>query len=152
MLSIVSVVSASARSNFAYSPFYFSQVDELAGKLTKASITPPKRQPTPPKTELCHFYAKGECTKGDACQYIHAKAVDGSVSPLKAAFGGKAQPASMQICRFNAKGTCTKGSRCKFIHEDDNPVLAALLRMLGEFTEARSNGDSPKKVVSAMMS
>ena len=87
-------------------------------------------------TELCHLFAKGECTKGDACHYIHAKA----------------QPASMQICRFNAKSTCTKGSRCKFAHVDDNPDLAALLRMLGEFTEARSKGDSPKKAVSAMMS
>uniref|UniRef100_A0A8C4Q2U4 C3H1-type domain-containing protein n=1 Tax=Eptatretus burgeri TaxID=7764 RepID=A0A8C4Q2U4_EPTBU len=51
--------------------------------------------------EVCKFYSKGKCGKGDRCKYRH-----GGV-PLR-----KKKP-----CKYDAQGSCDAGERCIYIHD-----------------------------------
>jgi len=58
------------------------------------------------KTTPCKFFALGQCTKGDACTFIHP--------------GAEAAPApnyKTVPCKFWPLGQCTKGDACTFVHE-----------------------------------
>jgi hypothetical protein len=64
--------------------------------------------------EICKFYAKGNCRKGDACNKVHEGT--GGANPIPtaaaAAAAGKKEP-----CRDHIRGNCQRGSRCSFSHD-----------------------------------
>lgn len=60
----------------------------------------------PYKTVPCKFWPLGQCTKGDACTFIHP----GAEAPPVRNF--KTVP-----CKFWPLGQCTKGDACTFVHE-----------------------------------
>lgn len=64
--------------------------------------------PVPYKTKHCKHFARGNCTKGDDCTFIHElPAVPAPCPP--AAFRTKQ-------CTFFAQGNCKNGNNCNFIH------------------------------------
>lgn len=68
------------------------------------------------KTVQCEFFAKGLCTRGDACTFLHGEETESE------SFGGKGGSSSnfkTVQCAFFAKGTCTKGEACSFLHGTD---------------------------------
>ncbi|KAK4100979.1 hypothetical protein N658DRAFT_426514 [Parathielavia hyrcaniae] len=66
----------------------------------------------------CHFYARGSCSKGTACQFAHdgpggpSSSSSGAVSPAS-----RGQVKSAAPCRFFAAGNCAKGQSCPFAHD-----------------------------------
>ena len=65
----------------------------------KRGTSPSGKEDRPP----CHNFAKGKCTKGDACDYWHP-----------------------QVCRFFKAGNCSAGKSCCFLHPSkDNSTAAA---------------------------
>jgi len=66
--------------------------------------------------QVCRFFAKGECTKGDKCTFSH----DFDEDSLKA----------IDLCIHFAKGTCKKGDECTFNHDFDpeDPEMKKRLR------------------------
>lgn len=51
--------------------------------------------------EICKFFLKGTCVKGNACPYKHTK-------------GERAV-----VCKHWLRGLCKKGDSCEFLHEYD---------------------------------
>lgn len=59
------------------------------------------------KTKMCKFYAKGTCTKGDACNYAH--------SHLH--LEGRPDLQKTSLCMaFERNGVCRDGNACKYAH------------------------------------
>ncbi len=57
--------------------------------------------PVVPGTEICKYFLKGTCTKGNNCQYKHTT-TDKEV-----------------VCKHWLRGLCKKGDNCEFLHEYD---------------------------------
>ena len=51
--------------------------------------------------EICRFFLKGNCTKGNSCPFRHIK------------------PDKAVVCKHWLRGLCKKGDRCEFLHEYD---------------------------------
>jgi len=69
--------------------------------------TPPSQPAALLKTKLCKFFAKGECSRGEACTYAHGR------TQLRA------QPDfwRTQLCfDFEKTGTCVYGAGCRYAH------------------------------------
>ncbi|KAG4096383.1 hypothetical protein H8356DRAFT_1042935 [Neocallimastix lanati (nom. inval.)] len=49
--------------------------------------------------ETCKYFQKGQCTKGNNCQYRHAR------------------PEKTVVCKHWLRGLCKKGDLCEFLHE-----------------------------------
>ncbi|KLU93108.1 hypothetical protein MAPG_12047, partial [Magnaporthiopsis poae ATCC 64411] len=58
---------------------------------------------------LCRFFAAGRCTHGEECRFAH----DGVVIPEPPPSKSKSTP-----CRFFAAGRCAKGEECRFAHDE----------------------------------
>eukprot|EP00927_Polykrikos_kofoidii_P053728 TRINITY_DN4828_c0_g3_i1.p1 TRINITY_DN4828_c0_g3~~TRINITY_DN4828_c0_g3_i1.p1 ORF type:complete len:1132 (-),score=141.05 TRINITY_DN4828_c0_g3_i1:52-3366(-) len=66
------------------------------------------------KTKLCAYYARGDCKKGDDCEFIHAPdEQDGDGA------GASVAKHTGRVCNFFAWGTCRRGESCPFVHSDD---------------------------------
>jgi Torus domain/CCCH-type zinc finger/RNA-binding, Nab2-type zinc finger len=88
---------------------------------------------------VCTFFAKGCCTKGDACAYAHEVAATAVAVPVvvaapaaavvsaAAAVPAAAREKSKKPCRNFFAGGCKFGERCTFSHEAD-AQLAPLCR------------------------
>jgi len=61
----------------------------------------PQSLPTDTSGEICKFFMKGSCVKGNACPYKHTK-------------GERAV-----VCKHWLRGLCKKGDSCEFLHEYD---------------------------------
>ncbi|KAK3299623.1 uncharacterized protein B0H64DRAFT_337702 [Chaetomium fimeti] len=57
----------------------------------------------------CHFYARGLCSKGNACQFAHEG--HGNPSTSRPSSSGKLP------CRFFAAGHCARGDSCFYAHD-----------------------------------
>ena len=102
----------------------------------------PRRTPSP-KTQLCHDFQKGKCTRGDKCKYLHkTKSRSPGRSPGRAPSAGRTPAKKINAtCMFWRKGKCNKGSECRFLHEEKNkPSNAAP----SEQAVPASSGEKPR--------
>ena len=78
--------------------------------------------PTASTTQVCRFYAAGNCRSGASCRFVHAPA--GAASPGGATSGGAggnafaASPpdSSKTECIYFKQGNCQYGTSCRFRH------------------------------------
>eukprot|EP00928_Gymnodinium_smaydae_P037937 TRINITY_DN26273_c0_g5_i1.p1 TRINITY_DN26273_c0_g5~~TRINITY_DN26273_c0_g5_i1.p1 ORF type:complete len:577 (-),score=38.16 TRINITY_DN26273_c0_g5_i1:240-1970(-) len=67
----------------------------------------------------CFAHARGQCNKGGACPYSHAKdAPAAGRMPSMPSFG----PDARAPCFAFARGRCDRGSNCTYSHQNDRPV------------------------------
>ena len=103
----------------------------------------PRRTPSP-KTQLCHDFQKGKCTRGDKCKVSPQETSLVHPVGLPVELQAQEEPhrrKSMQLACFGEKGKCNKGSECRFLHEEKNkPSNAAP----SEQAVPASSGEKPR--------
>merc|ERR1712098_390461 len=60
--------------------------------------------------KVCQFYLKGQCQRGEACQFLHPKGAQGTQA------NGSSNAKLVKLCKFFKEGTCKKGFHCPFAH------------------------------------
>lgn len=74
---------------------------------------------------LCRYWARGHCSRGEDCWYVHAKHEEAeetgnhtnASSPSSTARAAPSQKQAVESCRFFARDRCNKGERCPFLHD-----------------------------------
>jgi cleavage and polyadenylation specificity factor subunit 4 len=77
--------------------FEFEKTLEVDSRATGTDSEQGEQQPG----EICKFFLKGTCVKGNSCPYKHTK-------------GERAV-----VCKHWLRGLCKKGDSCEFLHEYD---------------------------------
>ncbi|PSC69072.1 GRAM domain-containing 1B-like [Micractinium conductrix] len=59
------------------------------------------------KTQLCHYWAEGTCSRGDRCSFAHGEGELRSLPPT---------PPSGACWQWASEGSCRFGAACRFLH------------------------------------
>ena len=111
----------------------------------------PRRTPSP-KTQLCHDFQKGKCTRGDKCKYLHknkSRSPEGLQVELLAQ-GEPQQRKSTQLACFGEKENATREANAdSSMKKRTNPLMPLLrsrpfLLALGESQEAPLRIQAPE--------
>jgi hypothetical protein len=81
----------------------------------------------------CRFYARGSCTKGTRCPYLHSQWQATEPTSPSSSTSKVARP-----CMFFARGICSKGISCTYSHESD---LETALAPVAHHSEGRGQHD-----------
>ena len=65
----------------------------------------------------CNFFQKGNCNKGDNCQFLHGDSDMNAGNQM-----GGPNKVNKQ-CGFYASGKCRKGENCEYIHGNSELIM-----------------------------
>lgn len=66
---------------------------------------------------LCRFFAKGFCSNGDSCKFIHEPSTSTGqhLAPIAPVFS-TTEKLNAPSCHFFLQGKCNKGNECRYSH------------------------------------
>ena len=81
-----------------------------------------RAKPRVAKAELCRDFARGVCSRGDACIFRHSgRKAEGNGSGVIYAEGAIKKAKSTDPCRDFRRGQCAR-DQCKFVHAGDSKI------------------------------
>ena len=101
-------------------------------RLKPSPVTALQQPLVPAKsTKICTFFARGQCTKGEACRFSHPKQQSAPINQasLAGAFTGfsveePTDTRSKVPCIHLARGFCRNGDTCPYLHASGDKVVS----------------------------